>query len=345
MYQDIRSRLRNHRRTVAAGSGVAVVLAAVTTWTLLQGQTAPPPTSMLREDEELPEDIPELPADITYDERQDVLPPMVALDAETAAELDAAFETLGYSWPPAGEVPAVSVSAFPPLDDLSVDERKALFFRALLPMVLAENRIMRATRERVRMIFDQGEVAPESRQARLLETLADRFRVEGGINSEAFRTEMLRRIDVVPVSMALAQAANESGWGRSRFTREANNLFGIWTWREERGLKPEQRAADATHFVRIFRDLRASVRNYIYTINVGSAYDSLRRLRMRLRENGDGLSGLRLATGLVEYSERGEAYVEEIQGMIRSNGLHELGRLELVAVDAERLLEETGVND
>lgn len=345
MYQGIRSRLQDHRKTVAAGSGVALVLVAVTTWTLLQGQASPPPTSVLREDEELPEDLPELPADITYEERQDVLPSMIALNPENVAELDAAFETLAYPWPPDGEVPAVSVNAFPPLAEISVDERKALFFRTLLPLVLAENQIMLATRDRVRTIFEQGEVAPDSREARLLETLAERFRVEGDPNSEAFRTEMLRRVDVVPVSMALAQAANESGWGRSRFTREANNLFGVWTWHADRGLKPEQRAADATHFVRIFRDLRASVRNYLYTINVGSAYDSLRRLRLQLRENGDGLSGVRLAAGLEEYSERGEAYVEEIQGMIRSNGLHELGALELVAVDAQRLLEETDVNE
>ncbi|MFV8836456.1 glucosaminidase domain-containing protein [Aquisalimonas sp.] len=333
-------RVTEHRRWVLAGMVGLAVLLVLAGWSLLQSDETPPPAGLLERDEELPEEIPELPADITYDERQDVLPPLVELRAGSADELGEAFAAVDYEWPPGSTVPAVSVRAFPPLGDLTVDERKSLFFRSLLPLVVAENQIMLATRERIQMIFAEGEVAPDSREARLLQTLAERFRVDGDPNSAAFREELLRRVDVVPTDMALAQAANESGWGQSRFTREANNLFGVWTWHENRGIVPERRAAGATHFVRVFPNLRASVRNYLYTINVGDAYSGLRDVREQARADGGGLSGMRLATGLERYSERGAAYVEEIQSMIRTNDLAELAGLELTPVEATRLLGE-----
>ncbi|SEO75752.1 glucosaminidase domain-containing protein [Aquisalimonas asiatica] len=333
-------RVAEYRRWVLAGMVALAVLLVFAGWALLQSDETPPPAGMLERDEELPEEIPELPADITYDERQDVLPPLVELRASSAEELEEAFAAVDYDWPPESTVPAVSVRAFPPLGDLTVDERRSLFFRTLLPLVLAENQVMLATRERIQTIFAEGDVEQDSREARLLQTLADRFRVDGDLNSADFREELLRRVDVVPADMALAQAANESGWGQSRFTREANNLFGVWTWHENRGIVPERRAAGATHFVRVFPNLRASVRNYLYTINVGDAYSGLRDVREQARADGDGLSGLYLATGLERYSERGEAYVAEIQSMIRSNNLAELSGLELTPVEATRLLGE-----
>lgn len=329
-----------HRRWIFSAMAALAVVLVLAGWSLLQSTETPPPAGMLDKDEELPEDIPELPADITYDERQDVVPPLVELRASSAQELDEAFAAVDYEWPPESTVPAVSVRAFPPLGDLNVDERKSLFFRSLLPLVLAENQIMLATRERIQVIFADGNVEPDSREERLLQTLAGRFRVDGDPNSTEFREELLRRVDIVPADMALAQAANESGWGQSRFTREANNLFGVWTWHEGRGIVPERRAEGATHFVRVFPNLRASVRNYLYTINVGGAYSGLRDVREQARADGDGLSGLHLATGLELYSERGEAYVQEIQSMIRTNDLAELTALELTPVEVSRLLGE-----
>ncbi len=329
-------------RRVRLLGGAALGIAAtvlIAGWMLLQQRETPPPAALIDEDEELPEEIPELPADITYGERQDILPPMVRIEAESVADLELAFERFGYQWPPGGEVPALSVVSFPPLGDLTVDERRAVFFRTLLPLVVAENQIMLATREAIADAYADGSIDSDSREERLLQTLASRFRVDGDVNDAAFRDELLRRVDVVPPSMALAQAANESGWGQSRFTREANNLFGVWTWQEDRGIVPERRAAGATHFVRVFPDLRASVRNYLYTINVGNAYSGLRDVRENLRARGEALTGMRLAEGLEQYSERGEAYVAEIQSMIRSNQLEEMETPELVPVDVQRLLE------
>ena len=331
-------------RLVAIVGVAAVVVLAIAGWALLQTEETPPPTALVDRDEELPEDIPELPADITYGERQDILPPMVELRAESAAELEHVFAVFDYDWPPGDSLPALSVGAFPPLGELSVDERKSLFFRTLLPLIVAENQIMLETRAAIGEAYADGAVAEDSREERLLETLGARFRVEGDVNDAAFREELLRRVDAVPPSMALAQAANESGWGQSRFTREANNLFGVWTWHEERGIVPQQRAAGATHFVRVFPNLRASVRNYLYTINVGSAYSDLRQMRAQQRAADEGLSGMRLAEGLERYSERGQAYVDEIQSMIRVNDLNEIGQPELVGVEVQRLLEEEPVD-
>lgn len=330
---------QSRRARLFGGALLALIaMLLIAGWMFLQRDT-PPPAGMVSEEEELPEDIPELPADITYGERQDILPPMIRISAESATELEQAFASFGYDWPPGAEVPALSVAAFPPLGELSVDERKSIFFRTLMPLIVAENQIMLATRQAIADAYDGGAIEADSREERMLQTLAARFRVEGDVNDPAFRDELLRRIDVVPPSMALAQAANESGWGQSRFTREANNLFGVWTWQEGRGIVPEQRAAGATHMVRVFSDLRASVRNYLYTINVGNAYSGLRGVREDLRGQGEALSGIRLAEGLEEYSERGQAYVDEIQSMIRVNALEEMDRPELVPVDAQQLLD------
>ncbi|WP_290649492.1 glucosaminidase domain-containing protein [Aquisalimonas sp.] len=332
-------RLGGRTRPALLGLAALAAVFVVAAWGMQQQSETPPPAGLLDEDEELPEDIPELPADITYGERQDILPPMVSIQPETATQLQGAFATLDYDWPPNDTVPALAVRAFPPLGELSVDERKSVFFRTLLPLIVAENQIMLKTRERLGEIFAGGEIEPNSREDRLLQTVAARFRVAGDSNSTAFREELLRRVDAVPADMALAQAANESGWGQSRFTREANNLFGVWTWHEDRGLVPERRVAGATHFVRVFPDLRASVRNYLYTINVGDAYAGLRESREQGRAEGVGLSGARLAAGLHRYSERGEAYVEEIRSMIRVNDLEGLDGLQLTPVDARRLLD------
>jgi cytochrome c oxidase subunit 2 len=126
-------------------------------------------------------------------------------------------------------------------------------------------------------------------------------------------------VDAVPAALVLAQAANESGWGTSRFAQEANNLFGMWTWDKDAGLLPERRAANARHFVRVFNNLRGAVDNYLHTINTGPAYRELRMLREQQRLRGEPLSAWKLAAGLSRYSERGEEYVAEIRSIIRFN--------------------------
>lgn len=238
-------------------------------------------------------------------------------------------ESLGYTWPPGGSVPAVAIDTFP--DDLSalpVSLKKSVFFRALLPMVLAENRRIAAARDRLKTLDAMLDADPQQPLAEsdkaFTEQLLRRYRVEGDIRDPQVRDTLLRRVDTVPPALALAQAANESGWGTSRFTREANNLFGEWTWNEDIGLLPRRRAEGATHFIRIFPSLHASVRAYIHNLNTGHAYGYLRQMRARLRDQGRFPDALTLARGLERYSERGQAYVNEIRAMIRHNDLDAL---------------------
>lgn len=251
----------------------------------------------------------------------------VALDS--AAELAVLFNEHGYRWPPAEPVPRLSVQQLPAdLAQQTIPRKKALFFKTLLPLVLAENQRLEEKRAWLEGLDLQGLAADEAER---FAVLLERYRIEDSTPAEQ-RAALLQRVDRVPVALVLAQAANESGWGTSRFVREANNLFGEWTWRAEEGIAPRIRNADSRHYVRRFDNLEASVRAYIYNLNVGHAYEELRTLRAAMRAEGlRPYDAQQLASGLERYSERGEEYVTEIQQMIRSNRLHRLGMLELSA--------------
>ncbi len=159
-----------------------------------------------------------------------------------------------------------------------------------------------------------------------LQKLAGKYRVDGDPSgSKTARAELLRKIDIIPSSLALAQAANESAWGKSRFAQEANNLFGIWTYDKTRGIKPKNRAEGKTHLVRVFDNFGDSVRYYMYTLNSHPAYKPLRNIRRQLRASRQVIDGHELASGLEKYSARGQEYIDIIQRLIRQ---HEWARLD-----------------
>lgn len=133
--------------------------------------------------------------------------------------------------------------------------------------------------------------------------------------------KLLRSVDYVPPSLVLAQAANESAWGTSRFAKQANNFFGQWCFKKGCGIVPARRDVGSKHEVRKFASVQSSVRAYVKNINTGRAYSSLRGIRAKLRSKNAMLAGRDLAAGLVKYSARGEAYVKEIRSMIRTNKL------------------------
>ena len=206
-------------------------------------------------------------------------------------------------------------------------QRKEAFVDRLLPHIDAENKRLRLLRKRLIGVFaalDNGQDISDEQQ-RDLGVLAQRYRVDGdpAVEIDA-RTELLNRIDVIPASLTLAQAANESGWGKSRFATEANNLFGIWTYDKNKGLKPLQRDSDKEHLVRKFDSISESIKFYMLMLNSHSAYETLRELRLNARSNGDALSGLELAEGLEKYSAKGKTYIQLIQQLIEQNEWHEL---------------------
>lgn len=214
----------------------------------------------------------------------------------------------------------------------SSSRRKEIFFQSLLPMILLANNEIRLERAQLKEILElhkQGKSLDENQQQQLTE-LAKRYRIRG---TEAYSKQGLkqlsRRVDVIPAELALAQAANESAWGTSRFSQLANNLFGEWTFKPGTGIVPEGRPEGATYEVRRFENVYESIRSYLRNLNTHFAYKELRQLRAEARAAGDPLDGSVLAEGLFRYSIRGEEYVRDLQSLIRSNKLQRFAEVSL----------------
>lgn len=186
-----------------------------------------------------------------------------------------------------------------------IDARKAAFFKMLLPVVLRENARLRDLRRRIRR-------DPASVDAGVF----DRYGVEDGADDR-----LLLRVDTVPPSLVLAQAAIESGWGTSRFVAEANNLFGHRTYDEDAAGVAPKGVEDPAFKLLEFRGIAGSVRAYMFNLNTHPAYAGFRRARAAARRAGGRPDGIALARELDRYSERGEAYVEQVVRVIRQNSL------------------------
>ena len=212
-------------------------------------------------------------------------------------------------------------------------ERKAMFIKTTLPLILHANEIIRHERAKIIALRDkaaEGMELDEAEQA-WLEQKAQEY----GLDKPRF-SRLLRRVDIIPPSLALAQAAEESGWGTSRFALEGNAIFGQRTWRRHDGIIPERRGEGETFKVRAFEQLIDGVRSYTRNLNGHFAYDAFRRGREAQRNRGETLDGYALVSLLSKYSERGEDYVETIRTIIRVNGLRAFDRARLrdrLAVD------------
>lgn len=221
-------------------------------------------------------------------------------------------------------------STSPRLPDFStisdIPARKQAFFEFLTPVVEAENERVLEQRKRLVSLAERiraGE-SPGWLERRWLGRLAEEYEVPWNYDfSEAERLASLamleRRVDAVPVPLALVQAATESGWGQSRFALEGNNLFGHWCYEPGCGLVPARRNQGAAHEVAAFDSISDSVSRYLHNLNTHAAYAPLRAIRARLRRQGESPTALALADGLVRYSERREEYVDEIKSVIRIN--------------------------
>ena len=136
-------------------------------------------------------------------------------------------------------------------------------------------------------------------------------------------------MDIIPVSIALAQAANESGWGTSRFALEGNALFGQWTW-SKKGILPKEQDPDQTHKIMQFQILKASVRAYKNNLNTHNAYKEFREVRAKLRQNEKKITGLPLIKYLKNYAAIGEKYTAIIAGIIENNSLQDFDEANLL---------------
>lgn len=250
-------------------------------------------------------------------------PPLYSVSVSSSEQLEAVFEAREYFWPSDEEVPPITVQSLPAdLESIDPELRKSLFFRAMLPVILAENTRIEAQRRQLMMALDNN--MPEGRRLVLISQLAEEYGVEGDPLAPETWQALRQRVNSVPVALALAQAAKESGWGTSRFAREGNNFFGEWTWDSSIGIAPEDRPEDASHYVRAFQSPRQSVRSYMRNLNSHDAYQRFRILREQAHRRGGAMSPIAMTAGLNRYSERGYDYVEEIRNLIVANRLVEL---------------------
>tara|TARA_Y100001935_G_scaffold180819_1_gene149721 strand:- start:884 stop:1957 length:1074 start_codon:yes stop_codon:yes gene_type:complete len=211
-------------------------------------------------------------------------------------------------------------------------KRKEFFIQIVLPLILKENNNIRLDRKRLFTIINK------SNNTKLeIKWLEKKFK-QYGINSKELSILKIR-MDEVPVSLALAQAAKETGWGTSRFAQEGNALFGQWTWSGE-GLKPKDSDKNEGHKVMKFNVLQASVRAYQRNLNTHSSYKNFRKARAELRDQGKKLDSLILAAYLKNYAETGDKYVEVLQKIIEQNNLKDFDDAKLLpsSIELESLI-------
>ena len=201
-------------------------------------------------------------------------------------------------------------------------KRKDFFIRIILPLILEENYLIRLDRKRLFVILNKNNNTASERK-----WLKSKFKQYGVVNRDF--TTLKIRMDEIPVSLAIAQAAKETGWGTSRFALEGNALFGQWTWSGE-GIKPASADSDATHKIMKFKILRASVRAYQRNLNTHSSYKEFREARAIQRDNDGKLNSLELVKYLDKYAETGKDYIVVLKKIIEQNSLTDFDAVKLL---------------
>ena len=214
----------------------------------------------------------------------------------------------------------------------STKQRKEFFIQIVLPLILQENNNIKLDRKRLFNIINKSNNSDLEKK-----WLNKKYKQYGVVSKDLSILKI--RMDEIPVSLAIAQAAKETGWGTSRFAQEGNALFGQWTWSGE-GLKPKDSDRNEGHKVMKFNVLQASVRAYQRNLNTHSSYKNLRKTRAELRDQGKPLDSLVLVNFLNEYAETGEMYVEVLKKIIKQNDLKDFDDAKLLpsSIELESLI-------
>jgi Bax protein len=266
--------------------------------------------------------------------------PVERFEFRSYADTEPLMERFNYtpeSWQ-AGirEVPRIYLTDIPSRwrdsvsNEVSVLVKKRLFFRMLAPLVLRANELIIADRERLTALATEVNAGKplDPKDGAWLADLAGRHRVidsqqplPGPDELGGVVEELLVRVDFVPLSLVLAQGAEESGWGTSRFAAEGNAIFGQWTWGGE-GITPKGQRKDLGDYrIAAFETPLLSIMSYLRNLNSHPAYAELRDKRAELRGKGERISGYELAKTLTRYSERGQEYVDSLHAIMRVNQL------------------------
>jgi Bax protein len=214
----------------------------------------------------------------------------------------------------------------------NINKRKDFFIQIILPLVIKENNSIRLDRLKLFNILNKNKNTKNENF-----WLNSKFKQYGVVNKDLSTLKV--RMDEVPVSMAIAQAAKETGWGTSRFAQEGNALFGQWTWSGE-GIKPSDADNGSTHKIMKFKILQASVRAYQRNLNTHSSYKDFRGARAELRNEGKKLDSIALTEYLDKYAETGKEYVRILQQIIKQNNLTDFDDAKLLpsSIDLESLI-------
>ena len=211
-------------------------------------------------------------------------------------------------------------------------KRKELFIQIILPLIIKENNNIRLDRKKLFVILNKSSNSRNEKK-----WLKEKFK-KYGITDQDVSTLKIR-MDEIPASLAIAQAAKETGWGTSRFAQEGNALFGQWTWTGE-GIRPKGAETNSTHKVMRFKVLQASVKAYHRNLNTHSSYREFRKARANLRDKKKILDSLKLSSHLNRYAETGESYVKILQQIIRQNKLTDFDDAKLLpnSIELESLI-------
>jgi uncharacterized FlgJ-related protein len=217
--------------------------------------------------------------------------------------------------------------------EAEVRVKKEVFFRVLAPLILRANELIMQDRERLMLLSGGVDSDGVGNDSGWLTDLAVRYKVVDSPESDvglAQVEELLIRVDIMPPSLAMAQTAEESGWGTSRFADQGNAMFGQWAW-GDKAIKPkQQRAGKGNYGIAVFDSPQESVIGYMMNINTHRAYAPLREKRAKIRSKGQRPTGAALAPTLINYSERGQHYVDTLNSIMSYNKLGEIDEAHLV---------------
>jgi uncharacterized FlgJ-related protein len=253
-------------------------------------------------------------------------------------ELVEIMKTLNYSpeaWHAGmGEIPKIFMIQVPArwrdtAREISVPLKKHLFFHILAPLALESNQLIMQDRMKLLELDSIDRESWSDEQADWIASLAGHYKMQFSDIYSLDLDELKKRVDIIPVSLVMAQCADESGWGTSRFAKEGNALFGQWTWGKD-AIKPmEQRSGMGNYGLARFDSPLASMEAYMLNLNTHRAYGTLRDERSQMRRAQQNLRGKDLAPKLDKYSERGQDYVDDLLAIIRVNKLDQVDQLQL----------------
>ncbi|MDA9148319.1 glucosaminidase domain-containing protein [Alphaproteobacteria bacterium] len=217
------------------------------------------------------------------------------------------------------------------MNEINTVDKKNIFISILLPIALRGNELVLEEREFIKDAIssnDLSQIEYFSKRYKIKDYKKINFAKLSVKQVEEIKSKLLIKVNKIPISMILAQAIIESGWGSSRFAKEGNALFGEWTWQKGIGIKPQEKL-DANYAVKNFSNISASLNSYILNLNRHEAYNEMRNYRNKKYRNGDPITGYEAANFLSSYAEIGYQYVTKVKDMIKFNKLERFENLVL----------------